>query len=70
MSPRRPTPNTTLVSGRVSPTAPDSRSASTNVWRLAEADPRFREGMARAAEDFENGRTVPLSEVIRDRRRS
>ena len=46
--------------GRVSPTAPDTHSPSTAVWRLLEQNAEFRDGMERARQDFEAGRVAPF----------
>lgn len=52
-------------SARVSPTATKGQSSSANVWRLLESKDDFREGMERAADDFENGRVVPAREFLK-----
>ncbi len=44
---------------RVSPTAPESKSASANVWGLLESAPGFATGMERARQDFAEGRVRP-----------
>lgn len=51
-------------SARVSPMAPDTKSASTNVWRLLETMPDFNEGMDRARSDFESGRVAPFKHRV------
>lgn len=57
-------PGQSAPTGRVSPTAPESASPSTNVWRLLEANPEFREGMERARTDFESGRVAPFQHKV------
>jgi hypothetical protein len=51
--------------GRVSPTAPPSKSTSTNVWRLLESNTAFRDGMGQAADDFDKGRVGPTREFLK-----
>lgn len=53
------------ASGRVSPMAPASKSESTNVWRLLESKPDFRDGMERARDDFAQGRTARARDVLK-----
>lgn len=48
-------------SSRVSPTAPDDHSRSTNVWRLLESKRDFLEGMAQARSEHERGEFKPFN---------
>lgn len=49
--------------GRVSPTAPESRSASANVWRMLESQPDFNERLERGKAQLAAGDAVPFREV-------
>ena len=49
---------------RPSPTAPESKSRSANVWALLQADPRFREGMARARQQHDAGEFAPFEHQV------
>lgn len=40
---------------RVSPTAPNTKSASTNIWRLLESDQSFVDGMEEARRERAQG---------------
>lgn len=59
MSPRKPVSNRDRA-GRVSPTAPETSSASTMIWRLLETNEEFVRGMERAREDVAAGRIAPF----------
>jgi hypothetical protein len=61
-------PDSERAAGRVSPTATEGQSRSTNVWRLLEGNPEFREGMAQAQGEHERGEFKPF--VSRGRRKS
>jgi hypothetical protein len=56
----RRTPDPERTSARVSPTAPDTHSASTNVWRLIETQPDFAEGMEQARREHDAGAFKPF----------
>ena len=45
---------------RVSQNAPESKSASANVWRMLEADDRFVQGMNEAVEQNLAGKFGPF----------
>lgn len=49
--------------GRVSPTAPASKSLSHSVWKYLEAQPGFNEGMAEARRELASGQGTPFKEV-------
>ena len=49
--------------GRVSPTAPESKSASVNVWRMLESQPGFNERLERGKAQLAGGESVPFREV-------
>jgi hypothetical protein len=44
----------------VSPTAPDTKSRSSNVWRLLESKSDFVEGMEQAHQEHERGEFRPF----------
>jgi len=46
------------TSGRVSPTAPESKSASSNVWRALERVPGFNERLNRGRKELDAGKRV------------
>jgi hypothetical protein len=48
------------ASGRVSPTAADTKSRSTNVWRLLESKSDFVEGMEQARQEHDRGEFRPF----------
>ena len=48
---------------RVSPTAPESKSASVNVWRMLESLPGFNERLERGKAQLAAGESVPFREV-------
>lgn len=52
--------------GRVSPTAPASKSMSTGVWRLLDGTPGFRERVERGREQLVEGDTVAMSDLRRE----
>ncbi len=45
-------------SGRVSPTAPESKSASSNVWRALERIPGFNQRLTRGRKELDAGKRV------------
>ena len=51
------------ASGRVSPTAPESKSASVNVWRMLESQPEFDERLERGKAQLASGDAVLFREV-------
>ena len=51
------------TAGRVSPTAPESQSASVNVWRMLESQPGFNERLERGKAQLAAGESVPFREV-------
>lgn len=55
------------ISGRVSPTAPESKSASSMVWRGLESLPGFSKELRQAEADLKAGRGVRFDEVRRSR---
>lgn len=55
------------TSGRISPTAPESKSASSMVWRGLESLPGFSEELRQAEADLKAGRGVRFDEVRRSR---
>lgn len=55
------------ASPRVSPTAPESQSASAMVWRGLESLPGFSEELQEAERDLNAGKGVRFSEVRRSR---
>jgi hypothetical protein len=57
-------------SGRVSPTAPESKSLSGAVWGYLESIPGFNEDLRQAEADLAAGRGVPFEPTRRRARRS
>jgi hypothetical protein len=55
------------TSGRVSPTAPETKSASSMVWRGLESLPGFSDELRQAEADLNAGRGVRFAEVRRSR---
>ena len=51
------------AAARVSPTAPESKSASVNVWHMLEGQPGFNERMERGKAQLAAGDSVPFREV-------
>lgn len=60
-------PQTGKKSGRVSPTAPKSKSVSTMVWRGLESLPGFNRELRQAEKDLADGKGTPFREVRRRR---
>jgi hypothetical protein len=58
---------TTNKTQRVSPTAPETQSASAMVWRGLESLPGFSDELRQAEADLKAGRGVRFSEVRRSR---
>lgn len=52
---------------RVSPTAPESKSASAIVWRGLESVPGFSDELRQARADLKAGKGTPFSEIRRER---
>lgn len=55
------------TSGRVSPTAPETKSASSMVWRGLESLPGFSDELRKSEVDLKAGRGVRFDEVRRSR---
>ena len=49
-------------SGRVSPTAPESKSASANVWGMLERMPGFSERVKRGKAQLDKGERIPFAD--------
>ena len=54
----RSKPETRAASGRVSPTAPKSKSMSAAVWDALESDPTFNRDLLAAERDLAGGRGI------------
>lgn len=54
--------------GRVSPTAPRSKSVSAAVWDHLVAEPGFKREMDRGIAQADAGRVVPLKDEVEPRR--
>jgi hypothetical protein len=63
----REKPSQNAERGRVSPTAPESKSQSAMVWRGLEATPGFSDELRRAQADLKAGRGTPFREIRRER---
>jgi len=50
------------ASGRVSPTAPESKSASANVWNAMERIPGFNERVRRGKAQLDRGERIPFTD--------
>lgn len=48
--------------GRVSPTAPESKSSSANVWAMLEKMPGFNERVRRGKAQLDRGERVPFTD--------
>ncbi len=57
MTAKRP-PQASDSLARVSPTAPESKSASANVWRLLESLPGFHARLERGKRQLDEGKRV------------
>lgn len=64
---RVPAAGGTHTNGRVSPTAPETKSASAVVWRGLESIAGFSEELEQADSDLKAGKGVPFREVRRRR---
>lgn len=53
--------------GRVSPTAPESKSLSAAVWRFLEEQPGFNRAMEEGTSQIAAGKSVPLRKLRRGR---
>lgn len=53
--------------GRVSPTAPESKSLSAGVWSQLEAQPGFNEAVREGERQIADGRSVRFREIRRSR---
>jgi hypothetical protein len=54
-------------SGRVSPTAPESKSLSAAVWRFLEEQPGFNRAMEEGTAQIKAGKSVTLKQLRRGR---
>jgi hypothetical protein len=54
-------------SGRVSPTAPESKSLSAAVWRFLEKHPGFNRAMEEGTAQIKAGKSVTLRQFRRGR---